>query len=1018
MTDASTLHRSSFGAAWLVIALSALMALTGCKDSAESVCGNGTIEGAETCDDANTTVDDGCSATCQTEDGFTCSGVPSVCEPAACEPACDGKACGPDGCGGVCGTCEAPAVCQAGECVQCEPQCGGLECGNDGCGGSCGECGTGEVCQSGSCVSDGSSACAPNPCENGGVCTENAAGVPECNCPEDFVGDNCEIPVGLQNCNVDLDRVGDGVCENSLNILACLYDGGDCCESTCPQESCEGATDATCFDPTACENIPTCDLRCDDVSCTTPPAPYCEGTLLVTFARDGACRDGACSYSPTLQACSEGLECIAGACRASDDACADISCDVTTSSTCLDEATLSYPDTNTTCTDGICGETMMSKRCPSGVCTEGACAPNPTCSAEAASLGDGICQSANNTEACNFDGGDCCVSTCSGDCTDIGAQTCEDPHASENDGCANLACDAPEDTCNDAQDAVLSYTSGQCIQGSCAFLEVTDNCLEGWVCNNATCVDTSDPCALVTCNTPPATECADGDTVRTYVAAGTCSEGNCSYASTDTDCEENEICTNGVCYAIADAFEPDSAESPLILTEVGTTSRSIDPSSDEDFFQFTIFVEASVILETSGTSGDTKLYLYNASGTEIAYNDDGGSGYFSKIDTTIAPGTYLAKVTNYTSTSAVIASYNFALSLTPSDAFDGCAYVDCSEAPVPSCNAAGEIVTYALPGECIENACQFVETTSTCNDGFVCSAGECIDASDPCAGIVCNTPPDSTCTSSSRGIVYEETGTCVEGACVYDSTINQCEDGQGCNAGVCETCTVSYPNWLGDGYCDSSSYNSAACGWDGGDCCPSTCDGSCTSVTEADCQDPFAAENAPDPSELYPDCAGTLSWIGDGNCDSATNVETCGWDGGDCCASTNSTCSESTSYPCNCLDPDAEDSSDSSDPTDPQDPTTPISFTLDPDGYFLDATWWVETTDAAERIAGPFGFTSDAAVERTFELKAGDFCVVIQDAYGDGGTTGNVANGDTTLAAWSETDYTDSGRFCFSVVIP
>ena len=124
-------------------------------------------------------------------------------------------------------------------------------------------------------------------------------------------------------------------------------------------------------------------------------------------------------------------------------------------------------------------------------------------------------------------------------------------------------------------------------------------------------------------------------------------------------------------------------------------------------------------------------------------------------------------------------------------------------------------MTYALPGECVDNACQFVETTSNCEEGFICSGGLCLDASDPCAGIVCNTPPESTCTSPTRGIVYGETGVCVEGECVYETTVNQCEDGEGCADGVCETCNVSYPNWLGDGYCDSSSYNTAACGWDG-----------------------------------------------------------------------------------------------------------------------------------------------------------------------------------------------------------
>ena len=39
-----------------------------------------------------------------------------------------------------------------------------------------------------------------------------------------------------------------------------------------------------------------------------------------------------------------------------------------------------------------------------------------------------------------------------------------------------------------------------------------------------------------------------------------------------------------------------------------------------------------------------------------------------------------------------------------------------------------------------------------------------------------------------------------------------------------EGCDVTYPNWLGDGHCDTGwHYNTAVCGWDGGDCCLSTC---------------------------------------------------------------------------------------------------------------------------------------------------------------------------------------------------
>ncbi|CAM9453618.1 unnamed protein product, partial [Hapterophycus canaliculatus] len=42
---------------------------------------------------------------------------------------------------------------------------------------------------------------------------------------------------------------------------------------------------------------------------------------------------------------------------------------------------------------------------------------------------------------------------------------------------------------------------------------------------------------------------------------------------------------------------------------------------------------------------------------------------------------------------------------------------------------------------------------------------------------------------------------------------------------------------------------------------------------------------SPTPSP-YPECSGPLSYVGDGDCDFSTNNEECGWDGGDCCPCT------------------------------------------------------------------------------------------------------------------------------------
>ncbi|MFT6233363.1 MAG: cysteine-rich repeat protein, partial [Myxococcota bacterium] len=95
------------------------------SNACSAVCGDGSIEPGEACDDTNTAADDGCSASCQVEDGWDCSG-------AMCAPVCgdglvtgdeqcdDGALDAGDGCDADCGI-EDFFTCDDGEPTLCDP---------------------------------------------------------------------------------------------------------------------------------------------------------------------------------------------------------------------------------------------------------------------------------------------------------------------------------------------------------------------------------------------------------------------------------------------------------------------------------------------------------------------------------------------------------------------------------------------------------------------------------------------------------------------------------------------------------------------------------------------------------------------------------------------------------------------------------------------------------------------------------------------------------------------------------
>jgi len=120
--------------------------------------------------------------------------------------------------------------------------------------------------------------------------------------------------------------------------------------------------------------------------------------------------------------------------------------------------------------------------------------------------------------------------------------------------------------------------------------------------------------------------------------------------------------------ASGDIFEPDntSGQAKVLINGTCTNGHSLVPTGDVDWKYFVLSSTSDVTLETVGPSGDTEMWLYNSSLTQIAYDDDSGEGALSKIvKTNLAPGTYYAKVSEY-GNDAQIASYEWSFSATPS----------------------------------------------------------------------------------------------------------------------------------------------------------------------------------------------------------------------------------------------------------------------------------------------------------------------------------------------------------------
>lgn len=120
----------------------------------------------------------------------------------------------------------------------------------------------------------------------------------------------------------------------------------------------------------------------------------------------------------------------------------------------------------------------------------------------------------------------------------------------------------------------------------------------------------------------------------------------------------------------ADGFEPDDAAGQASAIASGVPqAHSLCPAGDEDWATFTLAETSAVTLETSGATGDTRMWLFDATGTaQIEFDDDGGGGLFSFIDRlcdvdALPAGTYTVKVDEFDDDDP-IADYDLAYTAT------------------------------------------------------------------------------------------------------------------------------------------------------------------------------------------------------------------------------------------------------------------------------------------------------------------------------------------------------------------
>jgi hypothetical protein len=103
---------------------------------------------------------------------------------------------------------------------------------------------------------------------------------------------------------------------------------------------------------------------------------------------------------------------------------------------------------------------------------------------------------------------------------------------------------------------------------------------------------------------------------------------------------------------VSEGAEPNSSNSTATGLPCGRQGQGdLQVANDSDWWAFSLSATTAIDAETGAFSAspcsDTYLYLLDATGRQIAADDDGGSGLYSRIQIQLAPGTYYLNVESY-----------------------------------------------------------------------------------------------------------------------------------------------------------------------------------------------------------------------------------------------------------------------------------------------------------------------------------------------------------------------------------